>query len=177
MNNTELASHAYDNKPYAIKTNIDEVIITLEDIYKQFFQRFSDNHMKANPDKCHLICSTDNQINLNDESEVIKNSKCRKLLGIKFPNRLTFKNNIDDICKKVGQKINTLSRITPYMGFIKKRTLVNVFFLPQVNCCNLVWMCHNRTINNKRNRLHERCLHLHVFFYKKTIFLPEPQFS
>ena len=116
--------------------------------------------MKANPDKCHLICSTDEQISLNVENEVIKNSKCRKLLGIKFDNKLTFKTHIDDICKKAGQKLNALSRITPYMGFSKKRTLVNAFFLSQFNYCQLIWMCHNRTINNKVNRLHERCLRL-----------------
>ena len=46
------------------------------------------------------------------------------------------------------------------MGFTKKRTLVNGFFLSQFNYCTLVWMCHNRTINNKINRIHERCLRL-----------------
>ena len=116
--------------------------------------------MKANPDKCHLICSTDNQISLSIEGEVIKNNKYRKLLGIKFDNRLTLQNHIDDTCQKVGQNLNDLSRITPYIGFTKERTLVNAFFLSQFNYCNLVWMCHNRTINNKINRLHERCLRL-----------------
>ena len=160
MNDVEFPSYADDDTSYAVRKNIDDVTVALEDIYKQHFKWFSDNQVKANPDKCHLICSTDNQIGLTIESEVIKNIKCRKLLGIKFDNRLTFKNHIDDICKKSGQKLNALSRITTQMGFTKKRTLVNAFFLSQFNYCNLVWVCYNRTLNDKINRLHERCLRL-----------------
>ena len=37
--------------PYAVRTNINEVIVALEDTYKQLFQWFKDSHMKANPDK------------------------------------------------------------------------------------------------------------------------------
>ena len=37
---------------------------------------------------------------------------------------------------------------------------MNSFFTSQFNYCPLVWMCHNRTINNKINRLHERCLRI-----------------
>ena len=75
-----------------------------------------------------VICSTDDQICLSIESEVIKNSKCKKLLDINSDTRLTFKNHIDKICKKAGQKLNALSRITLYMGFTKKQTLVNASF-------------------------------------------------
>ena len=70
MNDVESASYANDNMPYAVRTNIDEVIVALEDIYKQLFQWFSNNQMKANLDKCHLICSTDDRISLSIESEV-----------------------------------------------------------------------------------------------------------
>ena len=46
------------------------------------------------------------------------------------------------------------------MDFNKKRLAVNAFFMAQFNYCPLIWMCHNRTCNNKINRLHERCLRL-----------------
>ena len=46
------------------------------------------------------------------------------------------------------------------MDFAKRRLLSNVFSYLQFNYCQLVWMCHNRTNNNKINRLHERCLRL-----------------
>ena len=43
MNDVEFASYADDNTPYAVRTNIDEVIAALEDIYKQLLQWFSNN--------------------------------------------------------------------------------------------------------------------------------------
>ena len=41
--------------------------------------------------------------------------------------------------------------------------------MSQFNCCQLVWMFHNRT-KNKINRLHERCLRL---IYNEKIFSSE----
>ena len=55
------------------------------------------------------------------------------------------------------------------MDFAKRRLLVNAFFYSQFNYCQLVWMCHNRTNNNKINRLHERCLRL-IYNDRKSSF-------
>ena len=41
--------------------------------------------------------------------------------------------------------------------------------MSQFNYCPLIWMCHNRTKNNKINRLHERC-HRLIYNYKKSSF-------
>ena len=37
LSDVEFASLADDNTPYAVRTNIDVVIVALEDIYKQLF--------------------------------------------------------------------------------------------------------------------------------------------
>ena len=55
------------------------------------------------------------------------------------------------------------------MDFAKMRLLVNTFSYSQFNYCQLVWMCHNRTNNNKINCLHERCLRL-IYNDKKSSF-------
>ena len=91
------------------------------------------------------------------------------MLGIKLDSKLNFNSHIHDICQKAGQKLNAISTITPYMDFVKTRLLVNAFFYSQFNYCQLVWMCHNRTNNNKINRLHERCLRL-IYNDKKSSF-------
>ena len=62
------------------------------------------------------------------------------------------------MCKKASLKLNALSRITPQLDFKKEKLLINSFFMPQFNYYQLTWMCHNRTKNNRTNRLHERCL-------------------
>ena len=55
------------------------------------------------------------------------------------------------------------------MGFAKRRLLVNAFFYSHFNYCQLVWMCHNRTNNSKKNLLYERCLRL-IYNDKKSSF-------
>ena len=77
------------------------------------------------------------------KTQKIKNSKFEKLLGIKLDSKLNFNSHIHDICQKAGQKLNAISRITPYMDFAKRRLQVNAFFYSQFNYCQLVWMCHN----------------------------------
>ena len=37
---------------------------------------------------------------------------------------------------------------------------MNTFFMSEFSYCPLVWMCCNRSLNTKINRLHERCLRI-----------------
>ena len=62
--------------------------------------------------------------------------------------------------KKAGQKLNALSRLTPYMDLWKRRILLNAFFISQFSCCPLVWMFHSRGKKSKINRIHERYLRI-----------------
>ena len=169
MNETDFASYADDNTPYDVDNNIEDVIIKLQNASLALFQWFYDNQMKANTDKRHFICSADDEVNIIVKNQKICNSLCEKLLGVRFDSKLTFDAHINDICKKASLKLNALARITPYMDLNKKRLLLNAFFMSQFNYCQLVSMCHNRTKNNKINRLHERSLHL-IYNDKKFSF-------
>ena len=161
MENNDIASYADDNALYTTGNSIEEVIQKLENAAQTLFQWFSD--------KCHFLCNSNSEVSLTTETQKIKNSKFEKLLGIKLDSKLNFNSYIHDICQKAGQKLNAISRITPYMDFAKRRLLVNAFFYSQFNYCQLVWMCHNRANNNKINRLHERCLRL-TYNDKKSSF-------
>ena len=44
-----------------------------------------------------------------------------------------------------------------------------LFFMAQLNYCPLIWMCHNRTYNNKISRLQERFLQL-IYNDKRSSF-------
>ena len=63
------------------------------------------------------------------ENQEIRNSSCKKLLCVFFDSKLTFQSHIDNVCEKALQKLNAVSRITPYMDFNKKRLTVNAFFM------------------------------------------------
>ena len=94
--------------------------------------------MKANPDKCHLLTSSSDEVSICVDNDNAKSSKCEKLLGMKIDSKLNFNMHVDEICKKAGQKLNALSRVTTYMDLSKRRILLNAFFISQDSCCPLV---------------------------------------
>ena len=98
------------------------------------------------------------QVNLGTAQ--IENIKYQKLLGINIDSKSTFEDHINRLCTKASAKLNALGRILYYMDPLKRRLLVNTFFTSQFNYCPLTWMFHSRKLNNKINRLHERCLWL-----------------
>ena len=137
MENIGIASYADDNTPYTTGNSIEEVIKKSENAAQTLFQWFSDNQMKANPDKCHFLCNSSSEVSLTTETQK-KKTKFEKLLGIKLDSKLNFNSHIHHISQKVGQKLNAISRITPYMYFAKKRLLVNAFFYSQFSYCQHV---------------------------------------
>ena len=116
--------------------------------------------MKANLNKCHLLLSITDAFNFQISETVIRNSNSKKLLGVTFSNKLKFEKHIIAICQTANRKLNALARLTPYMKLGKRRMLMNAFFISQFNYCPVIWMCHSRALNNKINRLHERCLRI-----------------
>ena len=80
--------------------------------------------MKSNCDKCHLLVSITNNVSIRIDNFDISNSKCEKLLGVKFDHKLSF----DELCKNSSQKLHALAGVAPYMNISKSCILMNVFF-------------------------------------------------
>ena len=127
---------------------------------QNFFKWFSDNQMKGNTDKCHLLLSKNESSEIHIGDSIIESSTCEKLLGIKIDSKLRFDDHIQDLCNKANRKLRALARATPYMNLQKRKVLMNAFFNAQFNYCPLIWMLHSRQNNNKIKHLHERCLRL-----------------
>ena len=151
---------ADDTNPYVIGNNVEEVVSELKAITQKLFIWFIQNEMKANLNKCHLLLSITDAFNFEISETVIRNSNSKKLLGETFDNKLKFEKHIITICQRANRKLNALARLTPYMELGKKRMLVNAFFISQFHYCPVIWMLHSRALNNKINRLHERCLRI-----------------
>ena len=156
-----IANYADDNTPYTTNDNIDCLRILLESETNSMIEWFKINEMKPNADKCHLlIANLSNKISVNIGNEEITNEDCVELLGIKIDKQLNFSKHVSKLCKKGNQKLHALARISKFMDKEKLKKLLKTFILSQFNYCPLVWMNHNRTLNNKINRLHERALRL-----------------
>ena len=114
----DIANYANDNTPCMSANNMDEVVKYLEEASTKLFKWFSDNLMKSNAEKLHLLVSTNNTVNTKVENSDIKNSHCQKLLGAKFGHKLTCNNHISDLHKKASEKVHALARVTPYMNIL-----------------------------------------------------------
>ena len=125
--------------------------------------------MKSNPDKCHLLVSTNDNVAIRIGKFQIENTKREKLLGIQFDNKLSFDYHLSEICKKASRKLYALCRATPYMNLSKRKILMNAFFNSQFSYCPLIWMCHSCMINKKINRLHEIWLRI-IYCDKQSSF-------
>ena len=82
------------------------------------------------------------------------------LLGFVIEKRLNFETHISKLCKKAGNKLFALTRISGYMDSNKLRILIRAFVISHFQYCPLVWMFHSRHLNNKINRIHERALRI-----------------
>ena len=60
--------------------------------------------------------------------------------------------------QNASRKIHAIARKSPYMSLTKKQSILNAFFASQFSYCSNMWICHSRTLNNRINKLHERCL-------------------
>ena len=65
INDCNFASYADDNTPHASSSNLDTLINKLEESTNNLFQRFRNNHMKANADKCHHLVTGNYEVSAN----------------------------------------------------------------------------------------------------------------
>ena len=99
----------------------------------------------------------------------MKTVVAKKLLGIKEDNKINFNEHLDGIIKKASRKVSSLSRIFHFMNLTKRHFLMNSLFTLQFSYCPLIWVCPGRTVKNKINKLHERCLRI-VYNDKNSSF-------
>ena len=136
------------------------MIASLEKFAKEIFKWLKDNECREIQINGHVLISASQKLHLNIGTSQIENSKYEKLLGVNIDSKLSFEKHLNIICGKARAKINAFGRVAPFMTFEKRRTIMNVFFNSQFSYCPLIWMFHSRVINNKINRLHERCLRI-----------------
>ena len=123
-------------------------------------QWFNENYMKSNNDKCHLLISSPNDVSIKIGKDEIVNKKSVKLLGVTIDQNLNFSEHVTKLCKKASTKLHALARVSKFMSMKKLRIIMKAFIESQFGYCPLIWMFHNRNLNNRINRIHERALRL-----------------
>ena len=160
LEEVDIMSYADDNTPYVCSENVDVTLKKIEEVGKVLFEWFSNNFLKANAGKRHLILSTDEPFSINIDNEVIKNSNNKKLLRINLNNRIGFVTHVANIYNRLSKKLHALVRISQFMNIHKRRMTMKAFLASEFGYCLLVWMFHSRKLNSRINKLHERALRM-----------------
>ena len=97
-----------------------------------------------------------------------------KLLGIYIDNRLNFDYHISQLCKKAEKKLHALTRGLKNMNISQRKLIANAFIMSQFSYFPLIWMFHNRAMEHRINRIHQRTPRLiypnqHQLTFKKHL--------
>ena len=79
------------------------------------------------------------------------------LLGITLDRKLSFKTHVQSFCKKASQKLHALSCIS-ILELEQIKLMMEYFVMSHFSWCPLIWMFHDKIIDNKINRIKERAL-------------------
>ena len=105
--------------------------------------------MKLNQDKYHLLVSGFKYKNV-----------WVKIWERKKQKLLSFDEYIAVLCRKAGNELSVLTRLSNFMSTNKKRVLMKIFTESQFGYRPLIWMFRSSGANNKINYLHERSLRM-----------------
>ena len=100
----DIANCADDNTPYLSGKNVEVDLKGLDNASSNLLQRFTENELKGNASKCHLLISSGENVHVNIGISQIKNSDFKKLLEIDINCKLSFENQIKYVAKQ-GQKL------------------------------------------------------------------------
>ena len=162
LKDTDICNYADDTTIYVCDNQLENIKNRLERDALKLSGWFHENYMKLNDDKCHLLVFGDktNDVSVKVGNSLIKESSEEKLLGVTIDKNLSFKTHLNSLCKKASQKLHALARISKFMDTDKRVMMMNTFVMSQFSYCPLIWMFHDRRINNKINKIHERALRI-----------------
>ena len=112
--------------------------------------------MKAKPGKVQFIILGDKSHHkhiLKINSIKVEASDDVLLLGITIDKKLTFKQHIENLCRKVQYKLHALSSIKKFLTIEKARILGNAFIDSQFKYVPLLWMFCSKTLYSKIEKI------------------------
>ena len=160
INISKMANYADDNTIYSVDDNVTNLLKTLETETNLVLKWFRINEMKANDDKCHLLIANQENVSVTLGNEIIEATDSVELLGVTIDKNLDLNEHVSNLSRKGNQKMHALARISNYLSKGKLKIIMKTFIQSQFNYCPLTWMFHNRTLNNKINKLHVRALRI-----------------
>ena len=145
---TDTANYSDEITTYNAILTQELVINDFEKTNSNLFKCFNNNYMKVNSDKSQLLMSVNKAVS-NIDNKHIESEDIHELHGINIDSKLTLENHINKLCKKTGQKLNAHARISNYMTFDKRKTIIKAFITSLFNHCSPMWIFHSKRLGKK----------------------------
>ena len=139
--------YADDTLLYSVGNSCKEASDKLQMSLDEICKWYSGNRLALNENKskCMLITSKhrtrldDNQIDVNINGTNIEQVRTVKYLGVTIDENLTWNDHISALCKNLGFKISTLSRIKNMVTPEMLKTVYNSIIQPTIDYAITVW--------------------------------------
>ena len=128
---------------------------------KRILNWFRLNSLKANPGKFQSMILGDKSHHkhiLKTNSIKVEASDDILLLGITIDKQVTFKQHIENLCRKAQYKLHALRRIRKFLTIEKAKILGNAFIDSQFNYAPLLWMFCRKTLYSKIEKIRHKTL-------------------
>ena len=94
------------------------------------------------------------------------------MLSLDIDRNLNFNEYVSSLCRKVGNKLSVLARLSNFMSFKQSCILLKNFVESQFGYCPFIWMFHSRRVNNKINHLNKRSFRIvYKYSYRSYVDL------
>ena len=80
------------------------------------------------------------------------------MLGITIGKKLTFKQHVENRCRKAQYKLHAFRHIKKFLTIEKAKMLGNAFIDSQFNYAPLLWMFCRKTLYSKIEKIHHKTL-------------------
>ena len=152
MSNQIFAIFADDNTLYSCGKSLTDIKQNLVSDTKSTLNWFRLNSLKANPGKFQFMIPGDrshHKHELKINSIKVEASDDVLLLGITIDKKLTFKQYVENLCRKAQYKLHALRRIRKFLTIENAKMLGSAFIDSQFNYAPLLWMCCRKTLYSK----------------------------
>ena len=158
---SDICNFADDNTLYSCGKSLADIKENLVSDTKSILNWFRLNSLKANPGKFQFMILGDkshHKHELKINSIKVEASDDVLLLGITIDKKLTFKQHVENLCRKAQYKLHALRRIRKFLTIEKAKMLGNAFIDSQFNYAPLLWMFRRKIIYSKIEKIHHRTL-------------------
>lgn len=142
----EISLYADDTVIHCSSTSVTEIEVNLNSDLARVADWLNNNHLTLNSTKSKfmLIGSAQklkscNEIVLMVNDTELDHADTMKYLGVTFNRNLTWSNHVENLIKKINQRIGLLRRVKHLIPQRECITLYNTLILPLMDYGNLVW--------------------------------------